>query len=111
MGRQGLLGRVRLRVRHGGDGPIDGQRVAQLGDAANRGHGVGQDLVGLGLTVGGLAMSPPPAATGEAAPMFVPGHVGEARRQSVMNVPALAAFAPDGPTQTIVGIVAFSSAL
>src|SRR5664279_3395878 len=50
------------------------------------------------------ARSPPPAATGEAAPMLVLEAIYARLAERVMNVPALAALAPDGPTQTIVGI-------
>jgi hypothetical protein len=48
-------------------------------------------------------MSPPPARTGDAAPMFVPGAMTATCEASVMKVPALAARPPAGATQTIVG--------
>ena len=54
-------------------------------------------------------MSSPPPPTGVAAPMFVPGAISATCPASVMNVPALAARAPDGVTQTIVGSGASSS--
>ena len=54
-------------------------------------------------------MSSPPAMTGEAAPMFVPGAISAMLEASVMNVPALAARPPAGATQTIVGTSASRS--
>ena len=55
-------------------------------------------------------MSSPPDPTGEAAPMLVPGAMYARFEASVMNVPALAARAPLGETQTIVGTGASSRA-
>ena len=54
-------------------------------------------------------MSSPWPPTGVAAPMFVPGAIIATWLASVMNVPALAARAPDGVTHTIVGSGASSS--
>ena len=48
-------------------------------------------------------MSSPDPETGDAAPMLVPDAMTATWPASVMNVPALAARAPDGATQTIVG--------
>ena len=76
-----LLSRIGLGIRNRGGSPIDGQRVAQLGDAAHGGHGVAQDFVGLGLAVGGGQV---PTACGyrRGGPdIRAVGHVGEARRQ------------------------------
>ena len=55
------------------------------------------------------SMSSPWPPTGVAAPMFVPGAITATWPASVMNVPALAARAPDGVTHTIVGSGASSS--
>ncbi len=54
--------------------------------------------------------SSPPAPTGDAAPMFVPGAMYARCDASVMNVPALAARPPLGATHTMVGSGASSSA-
>ena len=54
-------------------------------------------------------MSPPLAVTGDAAPVFVLGAMYARSADIVMNVPALAAVAPDGPTHTIVGMLEFRS--
>ena len=48
-------------------------------------------------------MSPPVLLTGAAAPMFVAGAMYARCAASVMNVPALAARAPEGATQTMTG--------
>ena len=48
-------------------------------------------------------MSSPEPEIGDAAPMFVPGAITATCAARVMNVPALAARAPDGATQTMVG--------
>ncbi len=48
-------------------------------------------------------MSSPDPEIGEAAPMLVPDAITATCPASVMNVPALAARAPDGATQTITG--------
>ena len=56
-------------------------------------------------------MSSPELEIGDAAPMFVPDAISAICPARVMNVPALAARAPAGATQTIVGTLASSSAV
>jgi hypothetical protein len=55
------------------------------------------------------SMSSPSPVIGVAAPMLVPGAISATWPAMVMNVPALAARAPGGATQTIVGSGASSS--
>jgi hypothetical protein len=47
--------------------------------------------------------SPPSRATGVAAPISVPGAIASRCAEYPMNTPALAAWAPEGPTQTTTG--------
>ena len=55
-------------------------------------------------------MSEPSAEMGVAAPMFVAGAIAATCAASVTKVPALAARLPAGPTHTITGTSAASSA-
>ena len=95
------LQRLAFRVGSGfGYGLLQrlGIPVALIGDTSQKGGGV---CVALALMVSGS--SSPPAATGDAAPIFVPGDIAATCAAATRNVPADAALEPDGVTSTATG--------
>ena len=83
-------------------GPALSTRLLEAIDAA----AVALVLVGFAAQ----ALLVPPAFTGDAAPMLVPGAIAATCPASVMKVPAEAAQAPCGETNTITGSFALSIA-